>query len=121
MYLTAGLLERGLPAEEADDLVRRLGGCGNQRQRRRGVPRRQTGNAGDLAPGHRTRDVEREQQPLTGRLDVLERGVERRVERIDDLPDRVPLASAPSTATGAIDAKRRQQPDRVDPSLSDPL
>ena len=46
---------------------------------------------------HRARHVEREQEPLAGRLDVLERRVERGVERVDDRRHRRPACCRPRT------------------------
>src|SRR4051794_17794226 len=53
---------------------------------------------GRAAPAS-ARDIEGEQQPLACRLNVAERGVERPVERVDDLAHRAPFAAAASAAT----------------------
>src|SRR5438876_821878 len=100
--LATALLEATLAGEEADDLVLRLGRGRHQRERRRYVTRAQARHAGDGAAGHRAGHIECEQQPLACGLDVAERGVERGVERVDDLAYRVPLATTAGTATGRV-------------------
>ena len=71
------------------------------------------GTPATVPPLHRARHVEREQQPLAGRLDVAERRVERGVEGVDDLAHRVPLAAAADAAARRVRAERGEHGDRV--------
>ena len=101
--------EAALAGEEADRLVPSLGRRRHEGERRRGVTRGQPRHAGDHAAGHRARHVEGEQEPLARRLDVLERRVERSVERVDELRHRRPRAPAADAATRRVRAERRQE------------
>ena len=73
-------------------------------------------------PRHRARHVEREQQPLAGRLDVAERRVERGVERVDHLA--APASRSPrprSAAARRVGPQRGQHGDRVHARPAQPL
>jgi hypothetical protein len=54
-------------------------------------------------------------------LDVLERLVERGVERVDHLAHRVPGVPTPGTTAGRVRAQRGQQRDRMHARPADPL
>jgi hypothetical protein len=74
-----------------------------------------------MAARHRARDVEREEQPLVGRLNVRKRGVEGGVEGINHLADRVPGVLATRAVAGLVGAKRCQQRDRMHAGPTDAL
>ena len=70
-------------------------------------------------PGHRAGDVERKQDALGARHDVGERGVERRVQRVDDLRHRLPRQLALLAAPLRIGLKRKQDRQRMQACLAD--
>ncbi len=109
------------PAKNPTISCVRLRRRGDERHRGRRIARREPGHARDVAAAHRARHVEREQHAAVGGRDVPERGVERRVERVDDRRHRSPRATAADTAAERVRAQRRQHRDRVHPRAAQAL
>jgi hypothetical protein len=109
------------PDAKRHDLVARLGRRGHERHRGRRDARAEPRHAGDLAPAHRAGDVEREHHAAAGRLDGLERRVERGVERVDDRRERLPHPAPARASAGRVRPQGGEDRDRVQPRAADPL